>query len=63
MRNYIDIIIDKFIKINNKNMENIINIRIKYSLTKDNASSIIKTERRNYTYAFRITNEFIKTSN
>lgn len=63
MRNYIDIIIDKFIKINNKNMKNIINIRIKYQLTKDNASSIIKTERRNYTYAFRITNEFIKTSN
>lgn len=63
MRNYIDIIIDKFIKINNKNMKNIINIRIKYSLAKDNASSIIKTERRNYTYAFRITNEFIKTSN
>lgn len=30
MRNYIDIIIDKFIKINNKNMKNIINIRIKY---------------------------------
>lgn len=63
MRNYIDIIIDKFIKINNKNMKNVINIRIKYQLTKDNASSIIKTERRNYTYAFRITNEFIKTSN
>lgn len=63
MRNYIDIIIDKFIKINNKNIKNIINIRIKYSLAKDNASSIIKTERRNYTYAFRITNEFIKTSN
>lgn len=63
MRNYIDIIIDKFIKINNKNIKNITNIRIKYSLAKDNASSIIKTERRNYTYAFRITNEFIKTSN
>jgi hypothetical protein len=45
MRNYIAIIIDKFIKINNKNMKNIINIRIKYSLTKDNARSIIKTER------------------